>query len=510
MENKSRSTYTIFNFVFNILSQIITIILKFVSRTIFIYFLGEGYLGISSLFTNILSVLSLAELGINSAMVYSMYEPLAKRDNKKLRALTNYYKVLYQKIAFAIFFIGIILIPFLPFIINLTVKIDNIYIYYILYLINTCISYLFVYKTSILITDQKEYKTKYIKIVMDVLLVIFQCVALFMFKNFLLYLIIQIFFTFLTNYLTAKLTEKHYPFLNENTESLSNTEKQDIWSNIKAMFSYKVGGVIMNNTDQLYISALISTEMVGIYSNYLMIVNSISVLTSAFFVAVKSSIGNLAVENNREKEYELFKCLDIVAFYVYGFVGICFIFLFNRFIFLWIGEMYILEIPVVIVISISFYISGILYPIWCFRETVGLFKETKNILLYSSIINLVLSYFFGNLFGLTGILFATIIARLLTNLWFEPYKLFKIYFKKSVFDYYKNNILNLLFIFLNCLILKCFISLIAFDSSFISLIYIFLMIFIFFNVSVFIYLKLIGDYKLISKYINNIVKKRSK
>ena len=172
--------------------------------------------------------------------------------------------------------------------------------------------------------------------------------------------------------------------------------------------------------------------------------------------------------------------------------------------------MYILEIPVVIVISISFYISGILYPIWCFRETVGLFKETKNILLYSSIINLVLSYFFGNLFGLTGILFATIIARLLTNLWFEPYKLFKIYFKKSVFDYYKNNILNLLFIFLNCLILKCFISLIAFDSSFISLIYIFLMIFIFFNVSVFIYLKLIGDYKLISKYINNIVKKRSK
>ena len=112
MENKSRSTYTIFNFVFNILSQIITIILKFVSRTIFIYFLGEGYLGISSLFTNILSVLSLAELGINSAMVYSMYEPLAKRDNKKLRALTNYYKVLYQKIAFAIVFIGIILIPF--------------------------------------------------------------------------------------------------------------------------------------------------------------------------------------------------------------------------------------------------------------------------------------------------------------------------------------------------------------------------------------------------------------
>lgn len=437
----SRTRNSIFNFFANMGGQILSIIFKFVSRTIFIYILGKSYLGINGLFTNILSVLSLAELGIGSAVVFNMYKPIADNDYKKLSALIGYYRSLYRKIALFVFVAGILLIPFLQFIVNLSDDIEYLYMIYILYLLNTSVSYLYVYKTTILYADQKEYKIKIYSCIFELLNMIAQSSILLITKNYLLYICVQIFFSIITNIFIGHKAEKEYPMVYNLNEKLSKFEKKKIWSDIKAMFSYKVGAIIMNNTDQILISILVNTMMVGVYSNYLMIISSVSALTSSVFLSIKASIGNLATENNRKKEYEIFNILNLIAFWLYGFCTICFIILFNNFIIIWIGEGYLLDIATVFVIAFSFYISGILYPVFCFRETVGLFKETKNILYYSSIVNLILSIILGKLFGLTGILTATVLARIVTNLWYEPYKLFTIYFKKRFKSYLKKQLI---------------------------------------------------------------------
>lgn len=434
--SNSRTKNTIFNLMANVGGQGVSILLRFISRSVFIFVLGKSYLGLNSLFSNILEVLSLAELGVGTAIIYNMYEPLAKKNYKKLAELTNYYKILYRKIAVIVFVIGMALIPFLDKIINLNKNVPHIYLFYILYLLNTTVSYLYIYKTSILSADQKEYKIKIYRTVFQFIQIIAQIAVLLIFKSYLLYMIIQIAVSIITNIWIAQKSSKMYPEVNnDKMAQLSKNEKKGIWSNIKAMFSYKIGGIVLNNTDQILISALVNTEMVGLYSNYLMITQAATSLTSMLFTSVKASIGNLVTEKDHEKEYEIFEVLELIAFWIYGGCTVGLSVLLNDFITVWIGNEYILSQTVVNIISISFYISGIIYPVWCYRETIGLFKQTRSILFYSAGINLILSIILGKNLGLGGILLATIIARVCTNVWFEPYKLYTCYFKKTFRNY---------------------------------------------------------------------------
>lgn len=470
MLGKSRTTNTIYNFIANVGYQTISIILRFIVRTIFVYSLSISYLGISSLFANIISILSLAELGVGSAMVYSMYKPLAEKDEKKLAQLLNYYRIVYRTIAFIILVIGVLIIPFLSKIIHLQTEISNLYLYYILYLLDTCSSYLFVYRALILTADQKEYIINIYKSSLEILQAIIQSIVLLIFKSFIWYLIVQIIFSIAKNVVIARHAEKAYEFIKNKSIQLDNTSKREIWGNIKSMFFYKMGGVVLNNTDQIYISALESTDMVGIYSNYLLSIGILSSISSSIFISVRTSIGNLITENDRTKQFYIFKILNIIGFWIYGISGIVFSLLINEFIELWLGNKFLLDNNIVIVIAVSFYITGVLYPIWCYRETIGLFKQTQYILFFSSIINLVLSYFLGQEFGLVGILSATVIARLTTNIWYEPYKLYKLYFKESSKSYFQKQILNIIFIALLYIVIYYILSLISFTNQFVNII----------------------------------------
>lgn len=435
--SNSRTKNTIFNLIANIGGQSISILLRFISRTVFIYVLGKGYLGINGLFSNILEILSLAELGVGTAIIYNMYEPLAKKDYERLAALTNYYKILYRKIAGIVFVIGIALIPFLDNIVNLKQDVPHLYLFYILSLLNTTFSYFCVYKTSILSADQKEYKLKIYRTIFQFVQVIAQIIVLLLFKSYLIYMVTQIICLLCSNIWTAWKASKLYPDVNNNKAAkLNREEKRDIWTNIRAMFSYKLGGILMNNTDQILISTLINTETVGLYSNYLMVTQALTSIVGMVFTSVRASIGNLVTEKDSEKEYEIFRLLELLAFWIYGGGAIGLVILFNDFISLWVGKSYLLDGKTVVVIGLSFYIVGLTSPILCYRETIGLFKQTQNILFYSSIINLTLSVLLGNVFGLIGILLATVIARICTNVWYEPYKLYKSYFKKPFREYF--------------------------------------------------------------------------
>lgn len=431
------------NFYISILSQIITLILSFVSRTVFVRTLGMDYLGINGLFTNIISVLSLAELGVGTAIVYSMYRPLAEHDTKKLAALTQYYCSLYKMIAIIVLLVGLGIFPFLDSIINLDTAIPNVKYYYLLFLGETVTSYLIIYKTSIITADQKGYIVTKNRMLANIIASVLQIAVLVSIKNYVIYLMIRILIPLAANYYSSRVASKLYPFIDDK-ESLSKEERRSIWNNIKSMFLYRVGGVILNNTDNILISSLINTTLVGMYSNYSMLITRVTGFTSLIFSSVQASLGNLNVDANEEKKYEIFNILSLLSFWVYAFCSVCFCILFQDFIAIWLGTEYQLPQDVVYIAVLNFYFEGVLYPIWCYRQTTGLFHETKYTMLVASTINLILSIILGKQIGLFGIFVATAISRICTNLWYDPYILFKKYFNMSPKEYFMKQLLYIL------------------------------------------------------------------
>ena len=443
MKNNSRIKNSIFNISTNIIFQFINTIVSFILRTVFIKMLSTEYLGINGLFTNILSVLSLAELGIGNAIIYSMYKPLKENDETKLSALITYYKKLYMRIGIIILILGLALVPFLKYILKTQEEIPYITLYYILFLINSVSSYFMVYKTSIVTADQKGYVLKKINIVFIFIKLISQLIVLIAFRSYLLYLIIQIIISILMNYTMSKKAEKMYEFIKVK-QDIDIEEKNNIWNNIKAMFTYQIGGVVLNNTDNIMISIIVGTVAVGLYSNYSMLVSTISTFASLLFTSMISSIGNFNVKSNNEERSFLFKILNMIFYWVYGFSSVCFMILTQDFIELWIGKEYLLPNSTLYIIIFNFYLTGLLYPILCFRNTTNLFRTTKYLMLIASIINIVLSIILGNVWGINGIFIATALSRLFTNIWYEPYILCKNYFNKKVYKYYLKNILEFL------------------------------------------------------------------
>lgn len=431
----SRTFNSMRNIIFSIAIQICTVLLNFASRTVFIKILGSEYLGINGLFTNVLTILSLAELGIGNAIIYSMYKPLANKDTKKITALMNFYKEVYKKIAIVILIMGIAIIPFLKYIVNMEQEIEHIYIYYVLFLTNTVVSYFFIYKVSIINADQKMYIQKVYQFITLIIQFILQVIILVTTHNFMLYLIVQIVCTIGNNVALSLKADKLYPYINEK-EILEEEDRKSIYSNVSAMFIHRITGTILNNTDNILISILVGTVWVGYYSNYYMIVSSILSMGTLVFTAITASIGNLNANTDTKKQESIFQQLNLISFIIFGVCTIGLANLFDDFITLWIGKEYILDNLTMLSIVINFYIQGTLNPGLVFKDTTGLFKDTKWMSIILAVLNIVLSIVLGKIIGLAGILVATFISRLLTICWYQPYMLYKNIFHMSSKKYF--------------------------------------------------------------------------
>lgn len=439
MMGSSRIQNSYKNLVFGMASQIILVLLNFILRTVFIRTLGVEYLGISSLFMNIINVLSIAELGIGSAITFSMYKPIKDNDYDRIAALVDYYRKVYYVIAAIITGIGLALLPFMHLIVNIPGGVDNINLIFSLYLANTVLSYLAYYKRSIITTDQKNYIIVSINFLVTFIQVLGQCMVLLLTKNFILFLIIQIVCTLVGNILIEAKANKLYPYL-RNKHVLPKEVRSDIASNIKAMFLYKLGGMVMNQTDTILISLLIGTIWVGYYANYAMLIAAAKTFIAIIFTSLFASIGNLNAGDDEEKKYSLFKTLNLATFWIFGFVSVSFFVLFDDFITLWLGEQFLLSKWVTLLIVLNFFIPGMLSHITSFRDTTGLFRKTQYIVMITAVLNIVLSCIFGQVWGMAGILLAAVIARLSTNFWYEPYALCKYYFNKPSSPYFKKQL----------------------------------------------------------------------
>ncbi len=439
MYRETRTFNSMRNISVGIANQVLITLLNFISRTIFIKTLGVEYLGINGLFNNILTVLSLAELGIGNAIMYALYRPLSLEDKSKVAAIMQYYRKLYHIVAGVVTVAGLLLVPFLPLLVNTERIVANITIYYVLYLCNTVFSYLFSYRASIVNADQKMYITKIYYFAFYVVQFILQSILLVVTHNFLYYLAAQILCTLGNNYFISKKAVKLYPYITYK-DILDKNERRVIFDNIKSLFLYKLGGVLLNNSTNIMISIMIGTVWVGYYSNYGMFITALLLFVNIIFSSVNASIGNLNISADTEHKCSIFNVLNFIAFWISGFASITLFILFNDFIAVWIGREYILDRLTVGAIILNFYILGIINPVWIFRDSVGLFNHTKYVFMITSALNIILSVLLGKLAGLGGILISAPVARLVTNFWYEPLILYRIFFKKNSTEYFKKQL----------------------------------------------------------------------
>lgn len=446
LNSDSRTVNSFRNVSAGFVSQGFTYLFGVINRVVFVRCLTAEYLGVNGLFTNVLSMLSLAELGIGSAIVFALYKPLSKNNEKEISALMSFYAKAYKAIGLLVAVVGLALLPFMGKIIGEAPNIkENLNIIYLLYLFNTSSSYFFSYKCSLLNADQKNYIVTFISTFTTLIQSVIQWIILFTIKNFIIYLICQSVFTLLSNIIVSFYVDKHYKYLKKyKKEKLEPEIKKSLFVNVKALVITKVSGILVNSTDNIIITALNGLSATGLNSNYVLLTSTLNSILTVIFTGMTGSVGNANATLSKEHQMKLFNSINLLNFWLYGWCSIAFIILSNDIVEIFFGKEYVLSMSIVIIMAVNFYTVGMQNSVWTFYNTLGLFDHGKYLGLVTGAVNIVLSIYFGKIWGLFGILFATFISRLVTNIWYSPFALFKYGLKENIWKYFVTYIKYLL------------------------------------------------------------------
>ena len=471
--SKSRVKNTLINTAFGIFVKIITLVLNFVTRTVFIKYLGVEYTGVSAVFTDILTVLSFAELGIGSAITFSLYKPIENKDNKKISALLNLYRKAYRIIAVAIFVIGVSLVPFLDKLItNVPIVKENLIIIYLLYVFNSAVSYLLIYKSTLLMASQQAYVISSVNLCVMIVRALLQIFAVVLFRQFILFLIIAIVSTIIQNLIISfKSSERFKDITPYKNEKISKDERKKIFKDVKALSLYKISGTVLNGTNNIVISAVLGANIVGLVSNYTLIIAEIYSMALQFLNSVTASIGNLVVSKDNERQYEIFRIMNFACECFFCICTVCLYNLLDEFVgSIWLGNEFIINKWTVMLICIDFYIKGNTTLIGSFRNANGLFVQGQYRPLIMALLNIVIAIIGAKIFGVAGVFLGSVIARVATQLWFDPLIIYKHAFRKSVKGYFGEYAVWLFILIFCSLVAKMLNSLIIISSPIISFI----------------------------------------
>jgi len=390
------------------------------------------------LFLNVISVLSLAELGIGAAICYSMYKPVAEGDINKLKSLNALYRKIYAWIALVILVIGVAIMPFLPLIISggTTGVPVNVYAVYSVFLFSTLISYFVAHRHSLLLVHQRSDIQSKIGIVQLLLFSGLQIAVLILARNYYFYLIFMPVTALFQCLVILFATKKLYPQISGKAEKVDKETKKTITKNVVALSLHSLGGVVVFSTTNIMISAFLGLAVLGEASNYLLIVTMIISIITLLVGATRGSVGNMVASENREKNYEMYKTINFGISIIVGICSICMLCLFQPFITFWLGGDWLLPFVVMLSLVLRFYISNMRSVTLVYRDCAGLMWNDRWKPLVEIVVNIALSLLFIHLFGLVGIFLGTIASSLLVPFWVEPYVVYKNYFKKSVWTYF--------------------------------------------------------------------------
>ncbi len=461
------------NMITAVSSNVLTIIVGLVAQAVFIKILGSEYLGLNGLFSNVISMLGIVELGMGSAIIYNMYKPIAENDHEKIKSLMQFYKKSYRIITLIISIIGIMIIPFIKYIVDIesvTVGI-NVYLVYILFLLETICSYILSYKRSMLYADQKEYITNIIHMGYTILVNTMQLTFLYFTHDYYLYLIIKVMMRLVENIVISSYVNRRYSYLLDNnvTKLDSKTEK-DIFQKIRALFFHKIGTFIVSGTDNIIISKYLGLVTVGLYSNYYMIINAVQTVINHIIQATRASVGNLLVTESKTKQFDVFNKIRFVNFWISCFSSICIFVIMDSFITIWIGYKFVLPTKVLLVLVINFFIVSSRSTYGAFKEAAGIFYEDRFVPIIESLLNIVLSIIFVKKFGLMGVFMGTIGSGLVLWCYSYPKYVYNKLFGGKIYDYIKETIYYFIIFILIAGFTYSLAILISFDNVYLQFI----------------------------------------
>lgn len=441
MESRSNTSFR--NILVGILVQAIEVVLKFVGRTIFIRSLAIAYLGVNGLFAEILTMFSLAELGIGGAMGYALYKPLHENNKAHIGSLMDFYRKAYMFIGVTVLALGLLFLPFLKITVKKPPEIsESIVIIYLVYLFQTVSSYFFSYRFSLLTSDQKTYIIQSTKAAISIIRTIVQAVILLCFHSFYGYLLAEAILIFVNNFILYAYVGRHYPYLNQPSPKLGQTERHSIFVNVKALSIYRITTLLVNSTENILISIFVGLKEVGLYSNYLIFVFFGTTFLASIFSNISPSVGNLNAEGDLRHSKEIFKSIHLMNFWLYGLFSIGLVVCLEPVLTLWLGKDYLLGFTLIVIIAANFYIKGMQNAVWVFKDTFGLFRRGQYMAIAQAAIHLSLASLLGWKWGICGILCAAGLARIFSTVWYDSLMLFKYGFQTSIFPYYTSYIID--------------------------------------------------------------------
>lgn len=507
-----RTYNSIKNMIYSIISNALTILIGFLVQKVFLNILGTEYLGINSLYTNIVSMLAIADLGIGSAIIYNLYEPVAKNKKEKIKSLMRFYRNTYRIIALIIFVIGLVLIPFIGIIVGKTsIPSTELIILFILFLLDTVASYLLSYKRSLLYADQKIYITSIVHlgylIIMNSLLI----GCLIVTRNYYLYLIIKIICRILENLIISIYADKKYPYLKEKEVKKLNKETiSDIILKVKGLIFHKVGSFFVLGTDNILISMFLGVTLVGLYNNYYLVIYALTTLICQGFTSFTASVGNLLALETKERTYSVFKRIRFLNYWVASYTAVSILVVMESFISCWYGKEFLLDTSVLIVLVINYYLTVMRYNISIFKEAAGIFHEDRYVPIIESIVNIIASIILLKIFGLMGVFLGTIISNLILHFYSYPKYVFKKLFDdnyktyfKSIFTYFA------LFVFIACFTFAV-CSLIKVENPFIQMVINIIISLIIPNLINYVLLRRKEEFSYLKELLNKIIKRKLK
>lgn len=460
------------NIIFGVALKLYQIVLPFVMRTVMIYTIGVQYLGLNSLFTSVLQVLNIAELGVGSAMVFSMYEPITKDDNVTICALMNLYKWYYRIIGCVILVFGLILLPFIPKLISGKIPSDmNVYILYLLNLLATVFTYwLFAFRNSILQAYQRTDVTSKVTLGTDTFKYVLQIIALCFFYDYYFYVIALLVSQILTNVITAVFSKKMYPQYNPMGK-LPKSEVKKINRRIKDLFTSKLGGTIVTSADTIVISAFLGLTALAIYQNYFFVITSLIALMTIVYSSCLAGIGNSIIVETMEKNLNDLKKFTVLIIWIATVCTSCLLCLYQPFIALWVGEDLQLEYSVVICICVYFFVYEINQLLNVYKDAAGIWHEDRFRPLVTALANLAMNLVTVQFWGLYGVILSTVVSTIVVGMPWLIHNLFTVLFEKK----HLPNYLKMLFGFVIVAVLICAVTtviclFINFESNILTLI----------------------------------------
>ncbi len=456
---------------YGLINKMVSPILTFLVQTVTIKVLGAEYVGIKGLFSSILSVLSLAELGIGTAIVYSMYKPIAEDDYYTIGALLNLYKRLYRVIGFIVMGIGLVLMPFLEHLIKGEYPQDiNLRVVFALYLCNTVLSYwLYAYKSSLLNAYQRTDVITNISTLIQILTCAFQICFLLITKNFYLFLSLSIIFTIVSNLFTSACVDKMYPFI-ECKGNIQNGLKKDIKTNVAGLLIGNICGTTRNTFDTIFMSMFLGLTQAAIYSNYFYILVSLNGFTGILLTSMLAGVGNSIVTQSKQENFKQMMMMHTVYMMISGWMAICMLCLYQPFMKIWVGDELLFPEKTMVLFAVYFYIIKLGDIRGVYADGAGLFWQNRYRTLIEAIANIVLNYLFVIKWGAFGIMLATIITVFFIGFIGSTLVIFKYYFDSGIKEYLMNSGICVLITFFAGLISYNAFSLIRIDSLLITLV----------------------------------------